>query len=97
MPLKFCQLNLWIVNFYPKSYPVWQFASILSYIYMCGSGSVFGRRIRIQYGSGFTTLVKIQTEVPVPYIRDSELKLCLLAAISADPYIAILAVLGEEA
>ena len=40
------------------------FASILSYICMCGCGSVFRKRIRIQeapeYGSGSTTQEKDQ-------------------------------------
>ena len=46
----FTLLSLLIVNLYLKS-----FASILFYFYMCGSGSVFRIRIRIQkapeYGS----------------------------------------------
>ena len=59
----FTQLSLWIVNFYVKVVSeLWifilnliSFAFILFYIYMCGSGSVFLIRIRIQkapeYGS----------------------------------------------
>ena len=49
----FSQLSHLIVNLYLKSPP---FVSILSYLYMCGSGSVFRIRIRIhkapEYGSG---------------------------------------------
>ena len=48
----FNQMSLWIVIYILN---LLSFAFILSYIYMCGSGSVFGIRIRIQeaheYGS----------------------------------------------
>ena len=52
----------WVTEWWIFVYNLKSFASYLSYIYLCGSGSVFGIQIRIctwiwiQFGSEFTTL-----------------------------------------